>query len=152
MTASIRQAAADDVGDIISLIRELADYEKLLGQVNIDPTHFTRELFGENPVCFCFMAHVEGALAGFILSFYNFSTFLGRRGIYIEDLYVRPQFRGHGIGQGLINHVIEKAKNEGCGCVEWQVLDWNTPSIAFYEKLGAHHKAGWLTYQLPLHK
>lgn len=148
MSLIIRPAQPSDLSDIIRFIRELADYEKLLDQVTLDPERLQQELFGEHSVIFCLIATWEDKPAGFLLGFYNFSTFLGKRGIYIEDLYVSPEYRGRRMGYELLQAVARKAATEECGRVEWQVLDWNQPSIDLYESLGAQHKTNWLTYQL----
>jgi GNAT superfamily N-acetyltransferase len=147
-TLHIRTATAADLPTIIRFIRELAEYEKLLHQVTLDPDHLAHELFGNAPVAFTLIAEIDSQPAGFLLGFYNFSTFLGRRGIYIEDVYVYPDYRGQRIGYRLLQTVAQKAVAEGCGRVEWQVLDWNQPSIDFYESLHARCKSDWLTYQL----
>lgn len=145
---TIRKAEADDLPLVIQFITELADYEKLRHEVTIDPRRLQNELFGEYPVAFSYLAEWDGVAVGFALYFYNFSTFLGKRGIYVEDIYVQPNFRGKGIGKALLKAIAQKAVEEDCGRIEWQVLDWNKPSIDFYESLHARHKQEWLTYQL----
>lgn len=148
MTIHIRAATASDVSLIGDLIRELAIYEKLSDQVMFTQVQLEAELFGPSPAAFALIAEYQHAPAGFVLWFHNFSTFLGKRGIYIEDLYVRPEYRGHGIGKALFKAVVQRAIALGCARVEWQVLDWNRPAIDFYGRLGAHHKSQWQTYQL----
>jgi len=145
---TIRTATRADLPTIIRFIHELAAYEKLSDQVTLDPARLESELFDEGAIAFTFIAQINDQPAGFLLGFYNFSTFLGKRGLYIEDVYVAPDYRGQGLGFKLLQTVARKAITEDCGRVEWQVLDWNKPSIDLYESLGARHKTGWLTYQL----
>lgn len=145
---SIRNASADDLQLIIQLITDLADYEKLRHEIAIDPKRLKRELFGDQPAAYAMIAQWNEKPVGFALFFYNFSTFLGKRGIYVEDVYVQPDYRGKGIGKALFRAIAQKAVAEDCGRVEWQVLDWNKPSIDFYEAMEARHKKEWLTYQL----
>jgi GNAT superfamily N-acetyltransferase len=133
---------------VLSFIRELAEYEKLLDSVVATPDSVHAALFSPNPRVFCDIAEEDGEPAGFALWFYNYSTFLARHGIYLEDLFVRPRFRGHGIGKALLVNLAARAVREGCGRLEWAVLDWNKPSIAFYESLGARPVSGWTVYRL----
>lgn len=144
----IRQAERDDLPIIMRFIRELAAYEKLEDEITFDEARLAEECFGERPVAHTLIAEWSGEPAGFLLYFYNFSTFLGKRGIYVEDLYVSPELRGNKIGLSLLQYVAAIAKAQDCGRVEWSVLDWNEPSIAFYESLGAKAKKEWLGYQL----
>jgi diamine N-acetyltransferase len=148
MTLVVRPARSQDASLIHDLIRELAEYEKLLDQVVATEAETSAALFGDNPRVFCDIAEWNGAPAGFALWFYNFSTFRGAHGIYLEDLFVRPAFRGNSIGQNLLVTLARRAMAEGCARLDWAVLDWNAPSIAFYEKLGAHPVAGWTAYRL----
>ena len=148
MTLFLRPAAPADVALVFSFIRELAEYEKMSADVVTSEGEIASALFGNNPRVFCDIAEWNGKAAGFALWFYNFSTFRGRHGIYLEDLYVRPQFRGHGLGKALLVNLAKRAVREGCARVEWAVLDWNMPSIAFYESLGARHTKGWYPYRL----
>ena len=145
---AIRRAQPGDEALVLAFIRELAEYEKLLSSVRATEETVHASLFGENPRVFCDIAEADGAPAGFALWFYNYSTFLARCGSYIEDLFVRPPFRGRGIGKGVILHLAKRAHEEACGRLEWSVLDWNAPSIAFYESLGARRVNGWSAYRL----
>jgi diamine N-acetyltransferase len=144
----LRPATAQDVGEILSLIRELADYEKLLHEVEATEADLTRDLFGPAPRAHCDIAMWNGEVAGMAFWFYNYSTFLGRAGIYLEDLFVRPTFRGNGIGKALIAHLAQRCVDEKLSRLQWSVLDWNTPSIAFYESLGADVMREWLTCRM----
>jgi GNAT superfamily N-acetyltransferase len=139
----LRDATADDLDEICALIRELAEYEKMLDDVVLDPAVVAGHLFGSTPSAHVTIAEADGAIAGFALWFPTFSTFLGRPGIWLEDLFVRPEHRGRGLGQALIRSL--RARTDGR--VEWNVLDWNTPSIDFYESLGAKPLPGWITYR-----
>jgi len=145
---TIRPAQRADLDLIFAFIRELAEYEQLLDQVNATPGDIERALFGPNPRIFCDIAEWDGASAGFALWFYNFSTFRGRHGIYLEDLFVRPHFRAKGIGKELLANLARRAVDEGCARVEWWVLDWNDPSIKFYETLGAIAMEEWTVFRL----
>jgi GNAT superfamily N-acetyltransferase len=144
----IRAAAKADSALVFSFIRDLAAYEKLLDDVVATPADIERALFAPNPRVFCDIAEWGGAAAGFALWFYNFSTFRGRHGIYLEDLFVRPVFRGKGIGKALLQNLAKRAVAEGCARVEWWVLDWNEPSIKFYESLGAIPMEEWTVFRL----
>jgi|SRR5579871_819494 len=148
MTLLIRSARPADASLVHGLIRELAEYEKLLDQVVASEADTAAALFTDNPRVFCDIAEWKGAPAGFALWFYNFSTFRGAYGIYLEDLFVRPAFRAKGIGKGLLVALARRAVNEGCARLDWAVLDWNAPSIAFYENLGARPITGWTGYRL----
>jgi len=148
MTFTIRPAAPGDEALVLAFIRELAEYEKLLDSVVATEDSVRAALFAPNPRVFADIAEADGKPAGFALWFYNYSTFLARPGLYLEDLFVRPQFRGRGIGKGLLIHLAARAVNEGCGRLEWSVLDWNQPSIAFYQSLGARPVEGWTIYRL----
>ncbi len=144
----IREATEEDVPLILSFIRELAEYEKLSHEVVATEDGLRDSLFGERRYAEVLIAAHEGAPAGFALFFHNFSTFLGKPGIYLEDLYVKPEFRGAGIGRKLLVHLARLAKSRGCGRLEWWVLDWNGPSIGFYEKLGAVPMDDWTVYRV----
>jgi len=144
----IRAVKPGEEALILAFIRELAEYEKLLDSVVATEDSVRAALFAPNPRVFADIAEAEGKAAGFALWFYNYSTFLARPGLYLEDLFVRPQFRGRGIGKGLLIHLAARAVNEGCGRLEWSVLDWNKPSIAFYQSLGARPVEGWTVYRL----
>ena len=132
----------------MAFIRDLAEYEKLLDDVSATPADIERALFAPQPRVFCDIAEWDGAPAGFALWFYNFSTFRGRHGIYLEDLFVKPVFRGNGIGKALLVGLAQRAVKEGCARVEWSVLDWNEPSINFYKSLGAVPLEEWTIFRL----
>ena len=148
MSLRIRTATDADGALVYSFVRDLAEYEKLLDDVVATQADIERALFGPNPRVFCDIAEWNGEAAGFALWFYNFSTFRGRHGIYLEDLFVRPVFRGKGVGKALLAHLAKRAVAEGCARVEWWVLDWNEPSIRFYESLGAIPMEEWTVFRL----
>jgi GNAT superfamily N-acetyltransferase len=140
----IRAATEDDLPEIAALIRELADYERLAHEVAFDDDELRHHLFGPRPAASVLMAEaIDGAVTGFALWFPTFSTFLGKPGIWLEDLFVRPEHRGQGHGLALIQHL----RTLTDGRVEWAVLDWNEPSIAFYRSLGAEPIDGWTRYR-----
>ncbi|APF38048.1 GNAT family N-acetyltransferase [Chelatococcus daeguensis] len=143
MSLVIRPAQPADLGLIAALVRELADYEKLAHEVEATEGDLGAALFGANPRVFCDIAEWRGEPAGFALWFYNFSTFLGRHGLYLEDLFVRPAFRGEGIGRALLSHLARRCVDEGLGRLEWWVLDWNEPAIGFYKRQGARMMDEW---------
>jgi len=144
----IRPATEHDVAEILLLIRDLADYEKLLHEVSATVEDLRRDLFGANPRAHCDIATWNGELAGFAFWFYNYSTFIGRAGIYLEDLFVRPDYRGNGIGKALITNLAQRCVDKDLSRLQWSVLDWNQPSIAFYESLGADVMREWLTCRM----
>ena len=145
----IRPAQPADIPTIAALIRELAAYEHLEHEVVLDEAELHDHLFGPRPYAEVLIAEADvGAVAGFALFFHNYSTFLSRPGIYLEDLFVRPAVRGHGLGRALLIALAQLARERGCGRIEWSVLDWNEPSIAFYDSLGALPKHEWLLYRL----
>jgi GNAT superfamily N-acetyltransferase len=147
--ARIRDAVESDLPLIASLIRELADYEQLLTEVRLTEDGLRDALFGTRRYAEVAIAEVgPDEPAGFALFFHNFSTFLGRPGIYLEDLFVRPQYRSAGIGKALLRHLARLAVERSCGRLEWAVLDWNAPAIGFYLGLGARPAAGWSVYRL----
>jgi GNAT superfamily N-acetyltransferase len=145
---SIRNATADDVPLILQFIRELAEYEKLAHEMVATPQDLKRDGFSDHPYFHVVIAEWDGEPAGFALYFYNYSTFQGRPGLYLEDLFVRPSYRGKGIGKALLVHLARVAVEQRCGRYQWQVLDWNTPSIQFYESLGARMMKEWLTMRV----
>jgi GNAT superfamily N-acetyltransferase len=144
----VREASEGDVPLILSFIRDLAEYEKLSEEVVATEDGLRESLFGERRYAEVLIAEHDGAPAGFALFFHNFSTFLGRPGIYLEDLYVRPEFRGGGIGKQLLARLAHLAVERGCGRLEWWVLDWNEPSIGFYRQLGAVAMDDWTVYRV----
>ena len=145
---SVRPAEKRDVGVIMGFIKELAEYESLAHEVVADELSLERSLFGEHPVAEALIAEFETTPIGFALYFPTFSTFVGRPGLYLEDLYVRPNMRGKGVGTLLLQHVAQLARKRGCGRLEWSVLNWNQPAIRFYEALGARAMDDWTVYRL----
>lgn len=146
---TIRSARPEDVPQILAFIHELAVYEKLEHEAVGTPDQLHAHLFGERPYAEVILLETAaGDPAGFALFFHNYSTFLTRPGIYLEDLFVRPQFRGHGYGKALLLHLAKLAVERGCGRLEWAVLDWNLPAIGFYESLGAKMMNEWRTFRL----
>lgn len=145
---NIRPATRADAPTIASLVRELADYEKLLDDAKATATDFLRELESPNPVIHVLIAEWNGTPAGFALYFFNFSTFVGRPGLYLEDLFVRPEQRKHGIGRALLRALARIATERGCGRMEWAVLDWNEPALRFYKSLDARQMNEWIIHRL----
>jgi GNAT superfamily N-acetyltransferase len=139
----IRRARPEEAGVVLSLVRELAEYEKLLHEVEATEAMIADALFGESPRLFCELAEWDGKVAGFAAWFINFSTFSGRSGIYLEDLFVRPALRGNGIGKALLAHLARECVANNWSRLQWSVLDWNEPSIAFYKSLGAVMMDEW---------
>ncbi len=144
----LRTATETDVPDILALIEALADYERLRDACVATEELLRATLFGAAPKAEVIIAESDGVVAGFALFCSNYSTFLAQPGIWLEDLFVRPEFRGHGIGRSLLAHLARLAVERNCGRVEWAVLDWNTPSIGFYESLGARGMTEWTTFRL----
>ncbi|HEU0012349.1 MAG TPA: GNAT family N-acetyltransferase [Longimicrobium sp.] len=144
----IRAAVEGDVPLVLRFIRELAEYERLLHEVVATEERLRATLFGPRPGAEAVIAEVDGEAAGFALFFHNYSTFLAQPGIYLEDLYVRPEMRGHGVGRALLAHLAALARERGCGRLEWWVLDWNEPAIAFYRRLGAQPMSEWTVFRL----
>lgn len=147
-TLILRSAAPDDISLIRDLIRELAEYERLSHECVVTEERLRETLFGERTYAEVILALWEGEPAGFALFFHNYSTFLGKPGLYLEDLFVRPAARGQGIGKALMRRLASIAKDRGCGRFEWSVLTWNKPSIEFYKKMGAIAKDDWVTMRL----
>ena len=145
---TLRFATAEDTPVILAMIRELADYERMSHEVVADITRLRQSLFGERRVAEVLIAAKRGEPLGFALFFHNFSTFVGRPGIYLEDLYVRPAARGSGIGKALLVRLARIAVERGCGRLEWAVLDWNEPAIGFYRRLGATAMDEWTVFRL----
>lgn len=150
MPTILRSATPDDIPLILSFIRGLAEYERLLGEVEATPEKIRATLFPADgrAVAECVLAFAGDTPAGFAIFFTNYSTFLAKPGLYLEDLFVLPAFRGQGIGKALLLHVAKLANARGCGRMEWTVLDWNQPAIDFYESLGAERKTDWTICRL----
>ena len=144
----IRLAERTDAALILAFVRKLAEYERLLHVVVATEADVVCDLFGTNPRVFCDLAFWEGAPAGFALWFHNYSTFRGRHGLYLEDLFVEPAYRGRGIGKALLRRLAQRCQADGLARLEWQVLDWNAPSIAFYKSLGAVAVDDWTVFRL----
>jgi len=144
-SVSVRAAAEDEVALVLSFIRELAEFEHLAHEVVATEGKLRQALFGPRPFAEVVFACIEGEPVGFALYFHSFSTFLGRPGLYLEDLYVRPAARGRGVGRYLLHWLARVALERGCGRLEWAVLDWNEAAIGFYRKLGAELKEEWKT-------
>jgi GNAT superfamily N-acetyltransferase len=143
MRIRIAPATESDVPLILRLISALADYERLSHQVAATEGALRETLFGDKPAAEVVIAYVDNVPVGFALWFYNYSTFLARQGLYLEDLFVLPEWRGHGIGRRLLSHLASIAVERGCGRMEWSVLDWNESAIGFYRKLGATVMEDW---------
>ena len=148
MALRIERAIGQDLPAIVRLVRHLAEYEKLAHVMVSSEDDFRKALFGPRSNVEALMAFADDAPVGFALYFYNFSTFLGKRGIYLEDLFVEPEYRGQGIGRALLQRLAGIAKEEDCGRMEWSVLTWNQPSIDFYHRLGAVTLEDWRTFRL----
>jgi GNAT superfamily N-acetyltransferase len=144
----VRPAKEQDIDVILQFIRELAEYERLSHEVVANEQLLQQFLFGERPAAEAIIAEYETAPAGFALFFQTLSTFLGRPGIYLEDLYVRPEMRNRGIGKTLLRYIARLAIERGCGRLEWSVLDWNESAVRFYERLGADSMDDWIVYRL----
>ena len=144
---TIRFATIDDTPLVLTLIRGLADYERLADEAVATEADIRESLFGARPAAEVLIAETDGEAAGFALFFHNYSTFLGRRGLYLEDLFVFPAFRGRGIGRALMTRLAQIAVERNCGRFEWWVLDWNESSIRFYESLGARAMSDWTVYR-----
>jgi GNAT superfamily N-acetyltransferase len=143
MTSSIRSAVATDLPIIAQFIRDLAEYEKLAHEVRFDEVVLGERLFGSRPYAEVLIGEIADTPQGFALFFHNFSTFEGRPGIYLEDLFVRPEARGSGLGKALLKALAALALERDCARLEWSVLDWNEPAITFYKSLGAKSMDGW---------
>jgi GNAT superfamily N-acetyltransferase len=144
----IRAAQSADAALVFSFVEALAEYEKLGHEVATSEAEIAAALFCDAPRVFCDIAEWNGEPAGFALWFYNFSTFRGRHGIYLEDLFVKPEHRGRGIGKALLANLAKRARDQDCARVEWSVLDWNKPSIEFYQSLGAVAMDEWTVFRL----
>jgi len=148
MSLTIRTAQPGEAGLVLDFIRKLADYEERLAEVVARESEIEEALFGANPRTFCDIAEWNRKAVGFAIWFYNFSTFWGRNGIYLEDLFVEPEHRGKGIGKALLRHLARKCRDEGLPRLQWWVINWNAPSIAFYKSLGAVPMDEWTVYRL----
>jgi len=148
MDLTIRVATERDVPLILDMIKGLAEYEKLSHEVTATEAGLRESLFGASPSAEVVIASADGEPAGFALFFHNYSTFLGQRGIYLEDLFVRPAWRGHGVGRQLLIHLAQLAVARGCGRLEWAVLDWNEPAIRFYRSVGAQPMHDWTVFRM----
>jgi GNAT superfamily N-acetyltransferase len=148
MTTTIRSAGPADLELIIGFIRALAEYERLANEVRLDPAVLKDHLFGAAPKAEVVIAEADRAPVGFALFFHNFSTFEGRPGIYLEDLFVAPEARGSGAGKALLRHLAQLALDRGCARLEWSVLDWNEPAISFYRSLRAEAMDEWTVNRL----
>jgi GNAT superfamily N-acetyltransferase len=148
MTLTIRPAAAADLPLIAQFIRDLAEYEKLAHEVRFDEAVLGDRLFGRRPYAEVLIGEFDGTPQGFALFFHNFSTFEGKPGVYLEDLFVRPEARGSGLGKALLKRLAQIAIERDCARLEWWVLDWNEPAIGFYKKLGAKPMDEWTTFRV----
>ena len=148
MALTLREAQAADTSLILRLVRDLAVYEKLAHEVKASEDDIRRDLFGAQPRVFCDIAEWNGEAVGFALWYYTFSTFEGRHGIWLEDLFVEPAARGRGIGKALLVHLARRCVREGLTRFEWAVLDWNEPSLEFYRRQGARPMAEWERFRL----
>jgi GNAT superfamily N-acetyltransferase len=148
LTSRVRPAQIEDAPAIVAMVEALAEYEKLREACRLTREDVEREIVAPEAPVQCLIAEVDGQPVGLAIYFYNFSTFLGRRGLYLEDLFVLPEFRGHGLGKALLRAIARQAVREGLGRVEWAVLDWNQPSIDFYRSLGAVPMDEWTTFRL----
>ncbi len=148
MSVTIRAATRQDIDLIHSFIAALAEYERLADEARADKAELAQHLFGERPMAEVLIAEHEGAAVGFALFFHNFSTFEGKPGLYLEDLFVAPEARGLGAGKALLAHLAKLAVERGCARLEWSVLDWNRPAIDFYQSIGARSMDEWTVNRL----
>jgi len=148
MTMVVRNATLDDVPTILRFIKELADYERAPEEAIATPELLTEALFSDRPACECFIGEIDGQPEGFALFFHNFSTWKGKRGVYLEDLYITPAARGKGLGKALLARVAKVAVDRGCPRLEWNVLDWNEPALQFYRALGAEPMTEWTIHRV----
>jgi GNAT superfamily N-acetyltransferase len=145
---NIRPAKATDIDEILALIYELALYEKAPEEAKATESQIRESFFGDNPMVFCELVEVDGDIAGLAIWFLNYSTWQGKHGIYLEDLFIRPQFRGRGFGKALLKHLAQICIDRGYGRFQWWVLDWNEPSIEFYKSFGAVAMDEWTVYRV----
>jgi GNAT superfamily N-acetyltransferase len=148
MAMTIRPAALNDVDEILALIYELALYEKAPEEAKATRVQIIESFFSSDPKVFCEIVEVDGAVAGFAIWFLNYSTWQGKHGIYLEDLFVRPQYRGKGLGKALLKHLAAICEERGYGRFQWWVLDWNQPAIDFYRSLGAVAMDEWTVFRV----
>lgn len=144
----IRAARRDDATTIIQLIKDLAEYEKAPDQVEASEKEILATIFATDPKVFCDLVEVDGEIAGMAIWFLNYSTWQGKHGIYLEDLYIRPEFRGRGFGKALLQHLASICIERGYGRFQWWVLDWNSPAIEFYRSIGAEAMSEWTVYRV----
>jgi GNAT superfamily N-acetyltransferase len=144
----LKAPTREELGIVTGFIRELAEYEKLGHECEITEEQLEKSLFGDRPYAETLIAYLDDKPVGFCLFFHNFSTFLGKPGLYLEDLYIQPQYRNQGLGKLMLRHLAQLAVERGCGRFEWSVLDWNEPSIAFYRKIGAVPMDDWTVQRL----
>jgi GNAT superfamily N-acetyltransferase len=144
----IRPARKDEAAIILQLIKDLAEYEKAPDEVKATERELIETIFSENPKVFCDFVEVEGDIAGMAIWFLNYSTWQGKHGIYLEDLYVKPEYRGRGYGKALLQHLASICNERGYGRFQWWVLDWNSPAIEFYRSLGAEAMSEWTVYRV----
>lgn len=145
---TIRQAVEEDIPLILSFIKKIAEYEKLSHEVIATEEILRESLFGKKPSAEVILAYLENQPVAYAVYFYNFSTFIGKKGLYLEDLFVLPEFRGGGLGKKMLLYLFKKAADENCGRMEWAVLDWNEPAINFYKSLGAKPMDEWTTFRV----
>jgi len=151
----IRPARKDEASIILQLIKDLAEYEKAPDEVKAGEKEIIETIFADNPKVFCDLVEVDGDIAGMAIWFLNYSTWQGKHGIYLEDLYVKPEYRGRGYGKALLQHLAGICNERGYGRFQWWVLDWNSPAIEFYRSLGAEAMSEWTVYRvsgLPLRR
>lgn len=144
----IRAAMREEAPIILNLIKELAEYEKAPDQVEANVGDLVATIFATDPKVFCDLVEVDGEIAGMAIWFLNYSTWQGKHGIYLEDLYIKPEFRGHGYGKALLQHLARICNERGYGRFQWWVLDWNSPAIEFYRALGAEAMSEWTVYRV----
>ena len=144
----IRSARREDVGVILQLIRDLAEYEKAPNEVVATESELVATIFDENPKVFCDLIEVDGEIVGMAIWFLNYSTWQGKHGIYLEDLFIKPEYRGRGFGKALLVHLASICNERGYGRFQWWVLDWNSPAIEFYRALGAEAMSEWTVYRV----
>jgi GNAT superfamily N-acetyltransferase len=145
---NIRPARVDEAPIILQLIKDLAEYEKAPDEVKAGEEEILETIFAENPKVFCDLVEVDGDIAGMAIWFLNYSTWQGKHGIYLEDLYVKPEYRGRGYGKALLQHLANICNERGYGRFQWWVLDWNSPAIEFYRSLGAEAMSEWTVYRV----